>query len=344
MPALPLDLQPMKASSGREIPTGDWIYEVKYDGVRVIAHATATDVHLVTRNGREKTLQFPEVVDELRELARKGGPFVLDGELVALHGDAPARFQELQDRVHLKDEAGIRRHAGTDPAALVVFDLLAEGGEVWMERPWTERRARLEQRIGAAGRVRASEVVPGPGETAVERARKAGWEGVIAKHTGAAYRPGARSREWLKLKVEFRQEFVVGGWTEPRRTRQFIGALLLGYYDAAGDLVYVGHTGTGFTRAALEDLHRRLSRIERATSAFAHPPRPNDAIHWVRPQMVVEVKFTEWTADRKLRTPVYLGIRDDKDARDVALEEPSVQRPPRKRHAQNTSNRPTGAG
>ena len=329
MPALPLDLQPMKASSGREIPTGDWIYEVKYDGVRVIAHATADEVHLVTRNGREKTLQFPEIVHELRRLARKGGPFVADGEIVALHGGDPARFQELQDRVHLKDEAEIRRLAESSPAALIVFDLLADGEDAWMDRPWTARRARLEKRIPGSGRVRTSEVVPGPGQTAVERARKAGWEGVIAKHPGADYRPGARSREWLKLKVEFRQEFVVGGWTEPRRTRKFIGALLLGYFDRAGDLVYVGHTGTGFTHAALEDLHRRLSRIERATPAFAHPPRPNDAVHWVRPEMVVEIKFTEWTADRKLRTPVYLGIRDDKDAREVGLEEASVQRPAR---------------
>lgn len=327
MPALPLDLEPMKASSGREIPSGgEWVYEIKYDGVRVIAHATPDEVHMVTRNGREKTTQFPEVAAALRELARKGGPMVLDGEVVALHGGHPARFQELQDRVHLKDPDEIRRHVDTDPAALGVFDLLAEGGASWMERPWGERRARLLERIGGAGAVRASEVVPGPGARAVERARKSGWEGVIAKRADATYRPGARARDWLKLKVEFRQEFVIGGWTEPRRTRKFIGALLLGYFDAAGELVYVGHTGTGFTRAALEELHHRLSRLERATPAFAHPPRPNDTVHWVSPQLIAEVKFTEWTEDRKLRTPVYLGLRDDKDAREVGLEETSIQR------------------
>lgn len=139
---LPLDLVPMKATLGTGVPEGgDWVYEVKYDGVRVLAHATPEKAHLMTRNGREKTAQFPEVVAALREAARAaGGALVLDGELVALVRGKPARFQEIQDRVHLRDEAAIRERVRTDPAALVAFDLLADGSEVLMDAPWTARR------------------------------------------------------------------------------------------------------------------------------------------------------------------------------------------------------------
>jgi bifunctional non-homologous end joining protein LigD len=157
------------------------------------------------------------------------------------------------------------------------------------------------------------------------RARRDGWEGIIAKRTDSTYDPGVRSRQWLKLKVEHRQEFVVGGWTEPRNTREHIGALLLGYFK--GDrLQYVGHTGGGFTRAGLRDMHGRLSRLERKTSPFIAPPRTNERAHWARPEVVVEVKFSEWTADGKLRQPIFLGVRDDKDARDVGREAESVQK------------------
>jgi bifunctional non-homologous end joining protein LigD len=158
----------------------------------------------------------------------------------------------------------------------------------------------------------------------LSRVRRDGWEGVIAKRTDSPYQPGVRSKAWLKLKVEHRQEFVVGGWTEPRNTREYIGALLLGYFD--GDrFKYVGHTGGGFTRAGLKTMHQRLSRLERKTPPFEHPPRTNERAHWVRPEVVVEVKFNEWTADGKLRQPIFLGVRDDKSAREVTREAESMQ-------------------
>jgi bifunctional non-homologous end joining protein LigD len=160
----------------------------------------------------------------------------------------------------------------------------------------------------------------------LERARKGGWEGVIAKRDAAPYVPGARSRDWLKLKLQHRAEFVVGGYTEPRRTRPYLGAILLGYFDRKGQLQYVGHTGGGFNRESLKDMYERLNRLEQRASPFANMPRTNEPAHWAKPKIVVEVKFAEWTSDARLRQPIFLGIRDDKDARDVHLERESIQR------------------
>jgi bifunctional non-homologous end joining protein LigD len=153
----------------------------------------------------------------------------------------------------------------------------------------------------------------------LEKAAARRWEGLIAKQRDAPYLPGRRSSSWLKLKVEHRQEFVIGGWTEPRTTRQHIGAILLGYHDG-GKLVYAGHTGGGFTRDTLLSLYRRLRPLERKTSPFTPAPRTNERPHWVRPSVVVEVKFNEWTADGKLRHPIFVGLRDDKDPRTVVRE------------------------
>jgi bifunctional non-homologous end joining protein LigD len=164
------------------------------------------------------------------------------------------------------------------------------------------------------------------GSTMLARARRAGWEGIIAKRVDARYQPGARSDDWLKLKLLFRAEFVVGGFTEPRKTRPYFGALLLGAYDAAGQFVYVGHTGGGFTREGLAEMHARLAKIERRTSPFVTPPRTNERAHWVAPKIVVEVKFAEWTSDHLLRQPIFLGVRDDKSPRDVTIEGVSLQR------------------
>ena len=158
----------------------------------------------------------------------------------------------------------------------------------------------------------------------LDRARAAGWEGIIAKRTAALYQPGTRSRDWLKLKIEFRQEFVVGGYTEPRNTRQHIGALLLGYYDH-GRLIYAGNMGGGFDNAGLAEMHEMLAPLERKSSPFEETPRPREPVHWVTPRVVVEVKFNEWTSDGKLRQPIYVGTRDDKNPRTVKRERTSVQ-------------------
>ncbi len=320
---------PMKASVGTGVPKGEgWTYEPKYDGIRVIGYATADAANVVTRNGNDKSVQFPEVIDALRALARKAKrALVLDGEIVALDGENVARFQDLQSRMHTTDLAFIETAQEGAPASLVAFDLLVDGDEVITGEPWTKRRARLEQRLrNRTGRsLRLGETVPNDGDKLLAKAAKLGWEGVIAKRMDERYVPGLRSKGWLKLKIEHRQEFVIGGWTEPRKTREHIGALLLGHYDDDENFVYVGHTGGGFTNAGLAEMYRKLAPLERATSPFSEKVKTNEKAHWVRPKIVVEVKFGEWTADGKLRQPIFLGVRDDKPAREVTREAESVQ-------------------
>ena len=324
---MPPSLEPMYASIGTEIPGDGWTFEPKYDGVRVLAYATPSDVKLITRNGKEKAKQFPEIVDALKKLsAQLKRPFVVDCEIVALIDGEPARFQELQSRMHVKDTHIIERHTSSTPAALILFDILMDDSEVLLHEPWTVRRERLVKRIGkrVTPQVRVTESVEGNGKKMLEQARKQGWEGVIAKRVDSRYEPGNRSKNWLKLKIEFRQEFVVGGYTEPRNSREHIGAILLGYFDK-DRLIYAGHTGGGFSRQGLSDMYRRLKPLERKTSPFSETPKTNEKAHWVDPKVVVEVKFSEWTADRRLRQPIFLGVRDDKDAREVGIEKKSVQ-------------------
>ena len=321
-------LAPMLCSVAAEPPRSEgWTYEPKYDGIRVLAYATADGTALITRNGKDKSGPFPEIAAALSKLARQARrPVVLDGEIVALEQGAPARFQELQNRMHVKDEAWIAANSGNESAAFIAFDLLMTGDEVLVREPWSARRAALDKllRNRTSSTVRLGESVPNEAEAMIERARAGGWEGVIAKHMESTYEPGVRSRHWLKLKIESRQEFVVGGFTEPRNTREHIGALLLGYFDR-GRFIYVGHTGGGFTRAGLKEMYRRLAPLERKTSPFEETPKTNEKAHWVEPKVVVEVKFNEWTTDGKLRQPIYLGTRDDKNAKEVGLEPRSMQ-------------------
>ena len=330
----------MYATLGHELPTGaSWIFEPKYDGMRVIAEVSSRQVRLVTRNGKDKSTQFPELVLALRELARRAGrPLLLDGEVVARkrrrrRGEtAPeaSEFQQLQARMHLKEADEIVRLAVESPTTLVVFDLLRDGRSSLVARPWQDRRARLEALFDEAGdpddATLAISDSSARGSTMLSRARRAGWEGIIAKRTDARYHPGTRSDAWRKLKLLFRAEFVVGGYTEPRNSRQHIGALLLGAYDKKGDFVYVGHTGGGFTRQGLADMYALLEKHVRKTSPFVVVPRTNERAHWVAPKVVVEVKFAEWTKERLLRQPIFLGTRDDKSARDVTIEGVSLQR------------------
>jgi bifunctional non-homologous end joining protein LigD len=159
------------------------------------------------------------------------------------------------------------------------------------------------------------------GSTMLDDARGEGWEGIMAKRVDSLYRPGVRTKDWLKLKIEQRQEFVVGGFTEPRNSRSHFGAILLGYYDAVGGLIYAGHTGGGFSGETLADVYRRLEPLQVAKSPFTTTPKTNSPAHWVKPQVVVEVKFNEWTEGGHLRQPIFVGVRDDKKARDVVRED-----------------------
>lgn len=323
------DLTPMLASVATAVPAGPgWAFEPKYDGVRALAFVSPSSVSLVTRNGNDKAKQFPEVVAGLRALARKRRrSFVLDGEIVASKGRGLARFQALQSRIGEQNVKTIQQHVAMTPAIFVAFDLLLDGERGYAAQPWTARRARLERLLSGTlpSGVRLGEAQVGKGEQLLARARTRGWEGLIAKRTDSAYSPGRRSSDWQKLKVEARQEFVVGGWTEPRGSRQHLGALLLGYFEG-GRFRYAGHTGGGFTQKSLREMHERLLPLERATSPFQTEPITNERPHWVRPEVVVEVKFNEWTNEGRLRQPIFLGVRDDKDARSVGREPESLQK------------------
>src|SRR5687768_5129659 len=334
-----IDLEPMYASIGASVPGAGWTFEPKYDGVRVLAFVTSEDVTLITRNGKDKSAQFPEVTEALRKLAaKKKKDFVLDGEVIALIDGEPGRFQELQSRMHVKESHLIARHRTSTPAALVLFDILMAGPDILVREPWTKRRARLLKELGKATSdvIRITESIEGDGDKMLALARKQGWEGIIAKRLDSVYEPGHRSRSWVKLKIEFRREFVVGGFTEPRNSRQHIGALLLGYFDG-GRFIYVGHTGGGFTGAGLAEMYRRLAPLEQDKSPFVETPKTNERAHWVKPKVVVEVKFSEWTGDGKLRQPIYLGTRDDKDPTEVGREGTSMQKKGSKKKAEEES-------
>ncbi|HZS61322.1 MAG TPA: non-homologous end-joining DNA ligase [Gemmatimonadaceae bacterium] len=319
-------IEPMLATIGTTMPDGDgWTFEPKYDGIRVIAYGTPKQVALVSRNGIDKARQFPAIAEALRNLAAKSRtPFVLDGEIVALVGDKPGRFQGLQNRMHLLGDGDIAAHEKSEPAAIIVFDLLADGDASLLDEPWTKRRQALERRLKGAtnSTIRLAETTPdGPGMLA--RARTDHWEGVIAKKTSAKYDAGHRSRNWLKLKLEEQQEFVVGGWTDPRKSRIALGALIVGYYEGS-KLIYAGHVGGGFSEEALKDMKKRLKPLAREDSPFVSVPKTNEPAHWVEPEIVIEAKFIQWTDEGYLRQPVFLGVRDDKPAKAVGREKESI--------------------
>jgi bifunctional non-homologous end joining protein LigD len=318
------------------------VYEPKYDGIRAIitvSPAATPIVAIASRLGNDKTGQFPEIVSALELWARgRRGPVIFDGEIVALDGaGAPLGFGHLQPRIHLQGDKDVARVASKQPVALYVFDLLREGDDDLCKRPLLERRERLVAALGVAederGPIRVSRQVVGDGEALRAEAEAAGWEGLIVKGAHSPYRPGRRSSEWRKIKLFKRQEFVVGGWTEPRGSRARFGALLLGLPVAGGRLRYVGHVGGGFSDESLRRIGARLDPLEQRECPFEGKPPTNDRPHWARPALVVEVRFGDWTQDAHLRHPVFLGLRDDVVPSAVTREEPPAKASARKAEA-----------
>ena len=312
-------LEPMLASpAGTLPPLKGWTIEPKWDGIRVVADVAPKRVHLWSRNGIDKAGQFPEVSSALAALAKKEGPMVLDGELVAIDRTGkPLRFQALQNRLQTKDSRSV----------FVAFDCLAARDRVIASSPWTERRKMLESLVGKSPRavIRRSASYPCGSAGAHDlfaAARTEGWEGLILKRMDAPYLPGRRSPAWRKVKLEHEQEFVIGGFTLPTEgaDRDHLGALLVGYYTDDGALRYAGKVGTGYTRATLEMLARKLAPLRRTQSPFIDAPRRREESIWVKPVLVAQVRYNEMTEAGILRQPSFLGLRDDKEARDVRLE------------------------
>jgi bifunctional non-homologous end joining protein LigD len=308
-------IEPMKAVLADE-PFSDpnWIFERKLDGVRCLAVREGA-VHLVSRTGRNMDGSYPELVEALER--EHSDNFIADGEVVAFDG-AVTSFARLQGRMQLSDPRAARRTGIL--VFLYLFDLLRHDGEDLRRLPLRERKARLRRALSFQGPVRFTPHRNEHGEDLFREACEKGLEGVIAKRADSRYGSG-RSRDWLKLKCHAEQELVIGGFTAPKGSRAEFGALLVGYYED-GDLRYAGKVGTGFGRSTLADLGRRMRELEQEEPPFVdvHPiPR---GTRWARPELVAQIAFSEWTRDGRLRHPRYLGLRDDKPARQVVRERP----------------------
>lgn len=312
----------MKAVSG-DLPTGDgWSYEIKWDGMRIIAFVDDAGLRLQSTNLLDATRSFPELAG-LVDATSGFESLVLDGEVVAFTEDGRPSFGRLQDRMHIKDPVEAARRARSNPVSFVIFDLLHLNGTDTMALPLGDRRQLLEQVIEPGPHWRLTDVHADGATDLLAIVTEQGLEGLIAKQLASRYLEGKRSSTWRKIKPRLRQEFVVGGWTEGRDGRSgSIGSLLIGYYDDAGALRHAGSVGSGLDTDALALWHRLVADDVRPDSPFEGPVPPTlgRTFHWLEPRHVIEVAFGEWTADGNLRHPSYLGLRTDKDPQDVVRE------------------------
>jgi bifunctional non-homologous end joining protein LigD len=306
--SMPHNVQPMLATPADEpFDHPDWVFEVKWDGYRAIAEVSREKVRLYSRNKRPFEQRFASVVDSLRHL---GFDAVIDGELMVLDQSSKPRFQLIQD---------YPKSGGT--LVYMVFDLLYLDGHNLEKLPLVRRKEILGQLVAGLPNVSVSEHIPEHGLAVFKAVQEQGLEGIVAKEAASRYRQGVRGKSWLKIKTHQRQEAVIGGFTEPKGSREGFGSLLLGVYDK-GNLLYIGHVGTGFNEKTLAEVRDKLDRLIQETCPFMDRPKPNASVHWVQPKLVVEVSFSHWTNDNIIRHPVFLGLREDKDATEVRREGP----------------------
>ena len=316
----------MKAKLVEKPPaSGDWIYELKFDGIRLIAIKDGGKVSLLSRNQNDLTARFPEIADAVRNLPVD--ECVLDGEVVALDEQGRSSFQLLQAR---------EMEGRKSPIYFYAFDLLQLDGKSLVSVPLEARKNVLEKLCAGAEdpRIRYSGAIGGDARQLLSEVQRRGLEGIIGKLRDSVYEPGRRSGAWIKLKCVNEQEFVIGGYTPPQGARKHFGAILAGYYKGR-DLVFAGKVGTGFTTKLLAALHKKFRAEERADCPFVDLPSKQNGqwvlgitpsmmkkIQWINPKFVAEIKFAEWTRDGKLRAPVFMGLREDKKAGDVIRETP----------------------
>jgi bifunctional non-homologous end joining protein LigD len=280
----------------------NWVYEEKYDGVRMLAYKEGSKVSLISRNAIDRTARYPKIAEAIAKL--KPDTLALDGEIVIFDEDKVSRFQFLQ------------KSEGRPTFAL--FDCIYRDGKDLRKAPLSERRTALEGAVRPSANLILSARLDADGIAAFEIAKKKGFEGLIAKDLASKYVSG-RSPAWLKVKVRKEDEFVIGGFTAPSGARRYFGALLLGVYSR-GKLDYVGKVGTGFDEETLRSLYKKFSSLKRASSPFDSAVREKEAT-FIAPKLVAQIGYTEWTGDGKLRHPVFLGLRDDKAAKDVKRQE-----------------------
>lgn len=294
-----------------------WMYERKLDGERCLAFRDGDQVRLMTRNRKMVSSTYPELVEALG--AQQSGDFVVDGEVVAFE-NGQTRFAQLQQRMQQgRPSADLIRSV---PVQYYLFDVLWADGTDLRPQPQRERKERLHQLLDFADPLRFTEHRVGDGVEFYQEACRQGWEGLIAKRADAPYQAG-RTKDWLKFKCENNQELVIGGFTDPQGTRTGLGALLLGYYDSDGQLVYAGKVGTGFNQQTLHLLHDELSAMVQDRSPFERGDLPRErGVHWTRPRLVAQIGFSEWTTDGRLRHPRFQGLRRDKSPAEVIREVP----------------------
>jgi bifunctional non-homologous end joining protein LigD len=309
-------IAPMLATLTDSLPSeGKWIYEPKLDGVRGVVFVSSGSVRLYSRNHKPLNGAYPELVEAL-ELAVRGDA-VLDGEIVAFDPERDiTSFSRLQQRMQLRDPVRARRSAV--PIYLYLFDCLFYEGIDLTGLPVIDRKAVLRDVVWFDDPIRFTPHRTSNAPAMLEKACARGEEGIIAKRAESRY-VNTRSTDWLKLKCVRQQEFVIGGYTAPQGARERLGALLVGYYDGK-DLRYAGKVGTGYDRRTLEDLYQRLVPLHRSATPFAGGPVPGGDTQWVVPRLVAQVGFSEWTTAGLLRHPRFLGLRNDKAAREVRRE------------------------
>jgi bifunctional non-homologous end joining protein LigD len=316
-------IEPMKAKLVEKPPaTGDWIYELKFDGIRLIGVKRDEKVSLLSRNQNELAERFPEIVEAIEALPAR--ECVIDGEVVALDNEGRSSFQLLQAR---------EMEGRKSPVYFYAFDLLELDGKSLVSLPLEARKNVLEKLCADAGNaIRYSGAIGGDAKRLLQEVKRRGLEGIIGKQRNSVYEPGRRSGAWMKLKCVSEQEFVIGGYTPPQGSRKFFGAILVGYYENK-KLVFAGKVGSGFTARSLSMLHKKFQKEARDDCPFVDLPSKQNGqwvqditpsmmrkMHWVNPVFICQIKFAEWTRDAKLRAPVFLGLREDKKPDEVVRE------------------------
>jgi DNA ligase D-like protein (predicted ligase) len=293
-----------------------WMYERKFDGERCLAYRDRDGVALMTRNRQRVNSTYPELAAALA--AQQAGDFVIDGEVVAFEGRATS-FSRLQQRLGVRNPP--ESLIASVPVVYYLFDVLRAEGRDVRDLSLRERKQVLRELLSFGGPLRFTTHRSAGARAYWDQACGRGWEGLVVKRADSPYRSG-RSRDWLKFKCENSQEFVIGGYTDPQGSRAGFGALLIGYYDADGRLAYAGKVGTGFDSSTLTSLLQAMEGLEQPRPSFDRGKLPRTAVHWIRPELVGEVGFSEWTSAGELRHPRYLGLRRDKHARSVTRERP----------------------
>jgi len=326
--SMPATIHPMLAESVEEAFEGvEWLFEIKWDGYRAIAFIDDGKSRLVSRNQNDLTPRYPELKDLPRFIKAKTA--ILDGEVVALDADGKASFSLMQQRTGFRPGAR-RAVANADvPVLYYAFDLLYLDGYDWRRVALEDRKRKLASVLVAGYVVRYSDHYEEHGKALFEMARKKGLEGIVAKKRASFYEE-RRSREWLKIKIRHRLECVIGGFTEPEGSRAHFGSLVLGLYDRQGRLIHVGQVGSGFDQNALDEIWKVLKRLESKKNPFSGEVEALRKVNWVKPELVAEIEFAEWTGGAdgggpKLRAPVFLGLRDDKDPKECVLPESKIR-------------------